>query len=131
MSEDTFLLVFLMLAGNDFYLSMVQRTTLLISRMGDAVTCGCFLNPKFIRYAFPLTLAKWGWVLYWVISGNTSVALVSLFFSWLAAVVLPVPSSITPPAIRSQISHVHELDSDLGQYLSKITDQWEQLGSRG
>lgn len=91
---------------------------------------GGHLNPKFIRIGIFLTLIKWGWVLYWAFAGNTSIALFSLFLSWLAAIILPVPASITLPAIRNQISLVRELDVDLGEHLATMTDQWEEHGSR-
>jgi len=130
MSEDTFLLVFLGLAVGNLYFSMVQRSTVLISRMDDAPQLAGYLNPKFIRLGILLALIKWGWVLYWAFVGSTSIALISLFLSWLAAVILPVPASITLPAIRNQISLVRELDGELGEYLATMTDQWEEYGSR-
>ena len=130
MTNNDFLYVFLALAVVDLYFSMIQRTAQLISRIGDARNLVGFLVPKFIRFAMPLTFIKWGWVVYWAVAGSTSQALLALFLSWLAAVVLPVPASYTLPAIHKQILVINELDEDLAQHLLEITELWEEHGSR-
>src|SRR3989344_9407007 len=108
MSNDIFLYVFIALAVVDLYFNMVQRTSVLICRIGEmSMSIGGFLNPSFIKLAFPLTLIKWGWVAYWAWTGSTSQALIALFISWLAAVILPVPGNLTlPPIFKIGRAHV-------------------------
>lgn len=131
MSNDTFLYVFLALAIVDIYFSMVQRTSVLICRTGEIhMSNGGFLNPSFIKLAFPLTLIKWGWVVYWAWTGSTSQALIALFISWLAAIVLPVPGNLTLPPIFKQIERVRGLDPNLGAVLIEAAKTWEINGSR-
>lgn len=131
MSDNGFLSVFVVLALADLYMSMVQRTTVLITRHGQfPAAIGGFLNPKFIRAAFPLTLIKWGWVAYWAYSGTTWYALLALFISWLLAVLLPVPAKLTLPAVFHQVSAVSSLDQEFGQQLLDAAKGWEAFGSR-
>ena len=131
MTNATFLYVFLALAAVDLYFSMVQRTTVLICRIGDmSMSLGGYLNPSFIKLAFPLTLIKWGWVIYWAWTGSTTQALIALFVSWLAAVVLPVPASLTLPPVFKQIERVRALDSDLGSALFGAAETWQLHGGR-
>jgi hypothetical protein len=131
MSNDIFLYVFLTLAVVDIYFSMVQRTSVLICRIGEmSMSIGGFLNPSFIKFGFPLTLIKWSWVAYWAWTGSTSQALIALFISWLAAVALPVPGNLTLPPIFKQIERVRGLDPDLGAALKEAAKTWEVHGSR-
>ena len=131
MSNETFLYIFLALAFLDLYFNMVQRTTVLICRIGELpLTVGGYLNPSFIKFAFPLTLIKWGLVVYWALSGSTSYALTALFISWLASVTLPIPSKLTLPPIKKQIERVRTLDQDFATTLSEATNTWEVNGGR-
>lgn len=131
MSNDTFLYVFLALAVVGLYFDMVQRTSVLICRVGEmAMSIGGFLNPRFIKFAFPLTLIKWGWIAYWAWTGSTAQALTALFLSWLATVVLPVPGNMTLPPIFKQIERVRILDPDLGAALLAAAKTWQTHGSR-
>ena len=131
MSNGVFLYVFLALAVADLYFSMVQRTSVLICRIGEmSMSIGGFLNPSFIKFAFPLTLIKWGWGAYWALAGSTSQALIALFISWLAAVTLPVPGNLTLPPIFKQIERVENLDPVLGAALKEAAKTWEIHGGR-
>lgn len=131
MSNATFLYVFLALAAVDLYFNMVQRTTVLICRIGQMpMSNGGYLNPSFIKLAFPLTLIKWGWIAYWAWTGSTTQALIALFLSWLAAVTLPVPGSLTLPPVFKQIERVRALDSDLGAALFDAAEAWQLHGGR-
>lgn len=131
MSNDIFLYVFMALAVVDLYFSMVQRTSVLICRVGDMpISIGGFLNPSFIKLAFPLTLIKWGWVAYWAWSGFTTQALVAFSLSLLANVILPVPGSLTLPPIFKQIEKVRVLDGNLGGTLLAAAKTWQVHGSR-
>lgn len=131
MSNDTFLYVFIALAIVDVYFSMVQRTSVLICRIGEMhMSNGGFLNPSFIKFAFPLTLIKWGWVVYWAWTGSTAQALIAFFISWLAAIVLPVPGNLTLPPIFKQIERVRGLDPGLGAVLVEAAKTWEINGGR-
>jgi hypothetical protein len=131
MSNEIFLYVFLVLAFLDLYFNKVQRTTILICRIGEMPpTVGGYLNPNFIKFAFPLTLIKWGWVVYWALSGSTSYALTALFISWLASVTLPIPSKLTLPPIKKQIERVRALDQEFAATLSEATNTWEINGGR-
>lgn len=131
MTNGTFLYVFLALAIVDFYFDMVQRTAVLIRRIGEMpLQADGFLIPRFIRFAFPLTLIKWGWVAYWAWSGSTTYALIALSISWLAAISLPVPAVITLPPIFKQIERVRHLDPDLGEALLTATNTWQNHGGR-
>lgn len=130
-TNSTFLYIFLAVAVVDFYFDMVQRTAVLIRRIGELpMQADGFLIPRFIKFAFPLTLIKWGWVAYWAWSGSTMYALTALFLSWLAAISLPVPAGITLPPIFKQIERVRLLDSDLGEALLSATKTWESHGGR-
>ena len=131
MSNETFLYVFLAFALLDLYFTMVQRTTVLICRIGEfPPKVGGYLNPSFIKFGFPLTLIKWGWASYWALSGSTSSALIALFIFWLANVTLPIPSKLTLPLIKKQIERVRSLDQQFGDKLSEATNIWEIHGSR-
>ena len=131
MSNETFLYVFLGLAFIDLYFNMVQRTTVLICRIGEMHrSTGGYLNPSFIKFAFPLTLIKWGWIAYWAWSGSATQALAALFIFLLASVMLPIPSKLTLPPIQKQIERVRALDKDLGAELTEATKKWEIHGGR-
>lgn len=131
MTNDTFLYIFLALAIVDFYFDMVQRTAVLIRRLSELpLQADGFLIPRFIRFSFPLTLIKWGWVAYWAWSGFTTYALTALFLSWLASIGIPVPAGITLPPIFKQIERVRHLDPHLGETLLTATKTWQTHGSR-
>ena len=131
MSNETFLYVFLAFAFLDLYFTMLQRTTVLICRIGELPPkVGGYLNPSFIKFGFPLTLIKWGWVAYWAWSGSASSALIALFIFWLANVTLPIPSKLTLPPIKKQIERVRALDQEFAATLSEATNTWEINGSR-
>lgn len=131
MSNETFLYFFLALASLDLYFNMVQRTTVLICRLGEMPpTVGGYLNPSFVKFAFPLTLFKWGWVVYWAWSGSTSYALTALFIFWLASITLPIPSKLTLTPIKKQIERVRALDQEFATTLSEATNIWEINGGR-
>lgn len=131
MDNNIFIGVFLVLATIGFYFDMVQRTTVLICRTSDIhASIGGFLNPRFIKLAFPLDLFRWGWVLYWAWTGSTTQALVAAFISFIVSILLPVPASLTLPPIFKQIQRVRELDPDLGEALTEAARKWEIHGGR-
>jgi len=132
MSSDTFLYFFLAIAVVDLYFFWVQRTSVLICRAGGLPTsAGSFLNPRFIRLAFPLSLIKWGWVVYWAWSGSTSDALIAFVASWLSAIFLPIPARLTLPPIFKQIERVRTVDSKLANTLADAAMAWEIRGAKG
>ena len=131
MSNATFLYVFLALAAVDLYFNMVQRTAVLIRRIGQMpMSIDGYLIPSFIKLAFPLTLIKWGWIAYWAWTGSTTQALIALFLSFLTFQILPVPGSLTLPPVFKQIERVRALDSDLGAALFDAAVAWQLHGTR-
>jgi H+/Cl- antiporter ClcA len=130
MPPEGFAAVFLVLAAADWWMDKVQRTTQLICRASGAPMSlvGEFLNPAFIKFSFPITLAKWGWVAVWAWYDSPTVALLALFASWLVTVVSPTPFRLTIPPVLKQIERVRTVDADVGDQLLKMVQTWKAIG---
>lgn len=89
---------------------------------------GEYLNPAFIKFSFPITLAKWGWVAVWAWYDSATIALLALFVSWLVTVVSPTPFRLTIPPVLKQIERVRAMDPDVGDQLLKMVHTWKAIG---
>jgi hypothetical protein len=132
MTTTIFISIFVAIAAADWWMDMVQRTTTLICRASDAPMrpVGELLNPSFVKFAFPLTLAKWILVAFWAWCSSVAVALAALAAAWLITILSPVPFGLTLPPIRKQIARVRSLDSDMGDQLLQLVEQWRSIGGR-
>lgn len=125
MSNDAFLMVFIALLAIDYYFDIVQTATKKISHYHQQPALAGYFNPRFIRFAFPLTLIKWGWVIYWAVATRTWTPILWLFGTWLLSIFLPVPTQFALPAIRRQIEVVRGIDDGLAAQLDEMLDTWE------
>lgn len=132
MTLGLFIAAFLILAVPDWWMNMVQRTTQLICRANNAPLdpVGGLLNPRFIRFAFPITLTKWGLVAFWAWYSSVTEALVALGAAWIVSVVSPVPFGLTLPLVLRQIARVREMDTTLGDQLLQMVETWKVVGAR-
>lgn len=129
---EYFATAFILSAVADWWMDMIQRTTTLISRSGgySAHSAGPYLNPTFIRFAFPITLIKLGVAAGWAFYDPVAYAIIAVVASWALNVVSPVPAALTLRPIRKQIERVRQADAELGEQLQKITDSWASQGGR-
>lgn len=122
---------FLILAIIHLYFSLVQRTILQISRSGDLpVLTGALMTPGYFVIALPLTIIKWGILIYWAWKGSAALALLFLAIFYLANAMLPIPAKLTLPPIRTQIERIKARDKETGEILRDATNIWEMRGRR-
>ena len=85
---------------------------------------GPFLNPAFVKLAFPVTLAKWGLVAYFAWANSVWVALAALFVSWIANIYPEMPVSRIIPHIEKQVARVRAVDPTVGDALGQAVAAW-------
>jgi hypothetical protein len=125
-SDHFFLLIFLGLTAVDYYFDIVQTATTKISLFHNQPELSGFLNPGFIRLAMLVYIIRWGWVVYWAISGSALLAIVCFVGFWLLRIALPVPTQFALPAVRHKISFVNKMDREMAQHLGQMVDAWER-----
>ena len=132
MSLEIFVVVFGLLAVADWFMDMVQRTTVVICRANQVMftSAGPFMLPPFIKLAFPITLAKWATAGYFAWAASPVIGLGALGLSWLANVVSPVPFSLTLPPIQGQLTRVERQDPALGLKLREMLSVWQAARGR-
>jgi hypothetical protein len=123
--------LFVVLSIVDWWMNMVQHTTMNICRANDQPKEICvMLNPFFIRWAFPITLLRWviagayAWLISW------QFALVGLFIAWLIGVLSPIPLYLTLPSIFKKISIVKSMDHEAGSLLESMVSKWNAVGRK-
>ena len=132
MTIEIFIAVFIVIAIADWWMDMVQRTTTLICRASNVSTqhIGKLLNPAFIKFAFPITIAKWILVAFWAWYDSAILAISLLALSWLASVISPLPIKLTLPAVLKQINRVRDVDKEMGEELIRLVEVWSSIGNR-
>ena len=132
MTTEIFIVLFLFLAAIDWFMDMVQRTTVLICRANSASTsaAGQYMLPTFISISFPITLGKWALVGWFAWTTSPLIGLGALFFSWLFGVISPIPFRITLPPIQKKISSIEQLDAELGAQLRQMLSHWQTIGAK-
>lgn len=126
MTNEFFLTVFIPLALIDWWMTKVQRTTQLICRASriEMSAMGPYLNPPFVRLAFPVTLLKWGLVAYFAWASSAGVAISALVLSWVANISPPMPVSLILPYIERQVARVSAVDAVVGDALGQAVTAW-------
>lgn len=132
MTAEIFIVLFLLLATIDWFMDMVQRTTILICRANSASTssAGQYMLPTFISISFPITLGKWALAGWFAWSTSPLIGLGILFLSWLFGVLSPIPLRITLPPIQKKISHIEQQDPGLGAQLRQMLSHWQTTGTK-
>ena len=132
MTYEIFIGLFLVLAIADWWMDMVQRTTVLICRANSAPLSpvGELLNPAFIKFSFPITIAKWSLVGFWAWYGSVIEAVVPLVVAWFTTVVSPIPFELTLSPIVKQVARVQKVDTTMGDQLLQMIETWKALGAR-
>lgn len=132
MSIELFLAFFVPLAVADWWMDKVQRTTQLICRANNLPMnpVGQFLNPQFVRFAFPITIAKWGVAAYFAWTYSVWLAIAALVAAWAVTVVSPLPASLILPSISKQIARVRAVDAELGEKLGQMVSVWVDVGAK-
>ena len=132
MTLEIFIAAFLVLAIADWWMDMIQRTTELICRANGAPMrpLGELLNPTFVKFGLPITLAKWALVVFWALYSSVTAAFIALAAAWVITTVSPVPFRFTLPLVQKQIARVRDMDTTMGDQLLQMVETWKTAGAR-
>lgn len=130
MTIEIFITTYMILAIADWWMTQVQLTTTFICRASKMpiIPIGELLNPPFIKFSFPITLALWALVIYWAWHSSVVVALSVHVVTWLLIVVSPLPARLTLPMTLKQIARVYSVDKEKGEQLLLMVEQWKSMG---